>query len=152
MTAPRPAQSTVERSDRLAALLVLLAVSGLVISGYLLIVRLANELPACPISGGCETVQQSEYSAIAGIPVAAIGVVDSIVVLVATAVWWRRGDRRALYVAYGLGLVGTLMVAYLTYLELFVIHAICTWCVAYGLSVVLGWVGAVIALRRSGSA
>ena len=129
----------------------LLAAAGLVIAAYLLSVRLAGELPACPISGGCETVQQSEYSAIAGIPVAGIGVAYSAVLLVATGVWWRLGDRRALYVAYGLGLLATLMVAYLTYLELFVIHAICTWCVAFGLTVVVGWIGAVVALRQSGS-
>lgn len=153
MTAGRPTEPVTagRPTGVLAPALVLLAVAGLVISAYLLSVRLAGELPACPISGGCETVQQSEYSAIAGIPVAGIGVVFSIVLLVATAAWWRLGDRRALYVAYGLGLLGTLMVAYLTYLELFVIHAICTWCVAYGITVVAGWAGAVLALRRSGS-
>ena len=152
MTAERPARPVARpRRGRLAPVLVLLAVAGLVIAAYLLSVRLAGELPACPISGGCETVQQSEYSAIAGIPVAGIGVVYSAVLLVATGVWWRLGDRRALYVAYGLGLLATLMVAYLTYLELFVIHAICTWCVAFGLTVVVGWIGAVVALRQSGS-
>jgi uncharacterized membrane protein len=140
------------RDTRLAVVLLALALIGLVISAYLLSVRLAGELPACPITGGCETVQQSEYSAIAGIPVAAMGLVYSIVLIVATAIWWRLGDRRAIYVAYGLGLIGTLMVAYLTYLELFVIHAICVWCVGYGLTVVIGWVGAIVAVRRAGPA
>jgi uncharacterized membrane protein len=140
------------RVTRLAVVLLALALIGLVISAYLLSVRLAGELPACPITGGCETVQQSEYSAIAGIPVAAMGLVYSIVLIVATAIWWRLGDRRAIYVAYGLGLIGTLMVAYLTYLELFVIHAICVWCVGYGLTVVIGWVGAIVAVRRAGPA
>ncbi len=144
MTVGRPA-------DRLAPVLVLLAFAGLVISGYLLAVRLAGELPACPVSDGCETVQQSEYSMIAGIPVAAIGVGYSLVLLGATIVWWRIRDRRALYVAYGLGLLASIMVGYLTYLELFVIGAICTWCVAYGLSVVIGWILAVLELRRAGS-
>ncbi|HYM84973.1 MAG TPA: vitamin K epoxide reductase family protein [Candidatus Dormibacteraeota bacterium] len=142
MIARRPA-------GRLAPVLVLLAIAGLLIAGYLLAVRLAGELPACPISGGCETVQSSEYSAIAGVPVAGVGVAYSIVLVVATVGWWRLGDRRALYVAYGLGLLGTLMVGYLTYLELFVIRAVCTWCVAYGLTVVLGWLGAIASLRSA---
>lgn len=145
MTGRRPA-------ERVALVLVLLASAGLVIAGYLLAVRLAGELPACPVSGGCETVQQSEYSAIAGVPVAGLGAAYSAVIVVATLAWWRAGDRRALYVAYGLGLLGTLMVGYLTYLELFVIGAICTWCVAYGLTVVVGWALAVVTLRRAGSA
>ncbi len=149
----RPAESSVGRrpADRLALALVALAIAGLVVSGYLLIVRAIGAAPACPISGGCETVQSSEYSEIAGIPVAAIGVAYSIVLIVATGAWWRLRDRRALYVAYGLGLLATLMVAYLSFLELFVIHAICTWCVAYGLTVVVGWLGAVMALRRAGA-
>ncbi len=144
MTTGRPA-------DRLAPVLVLLAAAGLAIAGYLLVVRLAGGAPACPISGGCETVQSSVYSAVLGIPVAAFGVLYSAVVLIATLGWWRAGDRRALYVAYGLGILATLVVGYLSYLELFVIHAICTWCVAYGASVVLGWILAVVVLRRTGS-
>jgi uncharacterized membrane protein len=39
-------------------------------------------------------------------------------------------------------------VAYLTYLELFVIHAVCVWCAAYGLTVVVGWLAVALALRR----
>jgi uncharacterized membrane protein len=62
-------------------------------------------------------------------------------------IWWRRGDRRALLVAYGLGLFGVLFVAYLTYLELFVIHAVCVWCVGYAVTVVVGWLIAGAALR-----
>jgi uncharacterized membrane protein len=139
------------RGSRLALALFVLALIGLVITAYLLAVRLAGELPACPVTGGCETVQQSKYSAIAGIPVAAMGLVYSIVLVVATAVWWRLADRRALYIAYGLGLIGTLMAAYLTYLELFVIHAICIWCVGYAVTVVSGWVGAIVAVRLAGS-
>lgn len=142
---------TIDRpSSRVALLLVLLALIGLAISGYLLVVRLQGELPACPIGGGCETVQQSQYSAVLGIPVAGIGFVYSIVILGATGVWWRIADRRALFVAYGLGLLATIVIGYLSYLELFVIHAICTWCVAYGTTVVLGWLLAVFELRRSG--
>jgi uncharacterized membrane protein len=129
--------------------LALTATVGVAISGYLLAVRLAGELPVCGIAAGCETVQTSEYSELFGIPVAAFGLAFSIIVLVAGLLWWRRGDRRALYVAYGIGILGTLMVGYLTYLELFVIHAICTWCVAYGVTVVLGLILAIVELRRS---
>jgi uncharacterized membrane protein len=63
-------------------------------------------------------------------------------------IWWRRGERRALLAAYGLGLFGILFVSYLTYLELFVIHAVCVWCVVYALTVVAGWLVTAAALRR----
>jgi uncharacterized membrane protein len=84
-----------------------------------------------------------------GIPVALFGVAYSVVALVASIVWWRAGDRRALYLLYGMGLLGLLAVIYLTYLELFVIGAVCVWCVSYSVTVVGGWLVAVVALRGS---
>ena len=54
-----------------------------------------------------------------------------------------------LYLLYGMGLLGLLAVAYLTYLELFVIGAVCVWCVGYAVTVVGGWLTAVVALRST---
>jgi uncharacterized membrane protein len=81
--------------------------------------------------------------------VALFGVGFSVVLAFAAAVWWRGRDRRALYAAYGLGLLGVVAVAYLTYLELFVIEAICIWCVTYAVTIVTGWVVAVAAVRTA---
>ena len=117
-----------------------LAVVGLAIATYLLSVRLLGEAPACGPVHGCETVASSEYATMFGIPVALFGVVFSFVLVAACLAWWRRADRRALYVAYGLGLAGIIAVVYLTYLELFVIEAICVYCVTYALTIVAGWV------------
>jgi uncharacterized membrane protein len=140
------------RGSRLAPAIVVMAALGLAIAGYLLAVRLAGGVPACGPNGGCETVQQSEYAELFGIPVAAYGFACSTVVLVAALAWWRGSDRRALLVAYALGILGSLFVAYLTYLEVFVIRALCTWCVAYGTTVVVGFLLAALALRRAGPA
>jgi uncharacterized membrane protein len=131
--------------------IVVLALVGLGIAGYLLAVHLAGGVPYCGPSGGCEVVQESEYSRVFGIPVAAIGFAFSAVTVVAALAWWRRADRRGLLVAYALGILGSFFVAYLTYLELFVIRAICVWCVGYGITVVAGFVVAAVALRRSGA-
>jgi uncharacterized membrane protein len=122
---------------------------GLVIAAYLTGTKLAGGLPVCGPVKGCEDVALSEYSSIAGIPTAAFGAAFSIVVAALGLAWWRLGDRRALMAAYGLGLFGILFVAYLTYLELFVIHAVCVWCVVYGLTVIGGWAVVAVALRRA---
>ncbi len=135
---------------RLGSVLVALAIVGIGIAGYLAATKLSGEVPICGPLRGCETVNTSRYSEIAGIPVALVGVAYSIVVLLTSLSWWRSGDRRALYVLYGIGLLGLLAVAYLTYLELFVIGAVCVWCVGYAVTVVGGWLAAVLALR-SGS-
>ena len=126
-----------------------IAAVGVAIAAYLTVTKLSGGLPVCGPTHGCEDVALSEYSSIFGIPTAAFGLVFSTVVALLGLGWWRLGDRRALVVAYGLGLFGILFVAYLTYLELFVIHAICVWCVGYGLTVAVGWVVALAAVRTS---
>jgi uncharacterized membrane protein len=125
---------------RFGLALTALALVGLAIATYLLAVRLLGEAPACGPVHGCETVAASEYATMFGIPVALFGVAFSTVLAGACLTWWRRTDRRALYVAYGLGLAGIIAVVYLTYLELFVIKAICIYCVIYALTIVAGWV------------
>ena len=90
-------------------------------------------------SRAARTSPRVQYATIFGIPVALFGVGYSVVLAAASFAWWRRAERRALYAAYGLGLAGILAVAYLTYLELFVIDAICIWCVAYGTTIIAGW-------------
>jgi uncharacterized membrane protein len=127
-----------------------LAAVGLAVSIYLASVKLAGALPVCGPLKGCEDVALSPYSEIMGIPVALFGAGFSALVLILALVWWRAGDRRALLASYGLGLFGILFVTYLTYLELFVIHAVCVWCVAYALTVVVGWIVAASAVRGSG--
>ena len=127
-----------------------LAAIGLAVSIYLASVKLAGALPVCGPLKGCEDVALSPYSEILGIPVALFGAGFSALVLILALAWWRAGDRRALLASYGLGLFGILFVAYLTYLELFVIHAVCVWCVAYALTVVVGWIVAAFAVRGSG--
>jgi uncharacterized membrane protein len=127
-----------------------LAAVGLAIAVYLTVTRLSGGLPVCGPVTGCEDVAQSEYSAMAGIPTAALGALFSALLVVISLVWTRSGDRRAISAAYALGLFGVVFVGYLTYLELFVIHAVCAWCAMYGLTVVIGWLVAARSLRRSG--
>jgi uncharacterized membrane protein len=122
--------------------------AGVVIAGYLTAVRFAGSLPACGPVHGCETVALSTYSEIAGLPVALLGLLFSSLILVLELMWWRRNARQALLAAYSLGLFGVVFVAYLTWLELFVIDAICVWCVAYAVTVVGGWLVAALSVRR----
>ncbi len=132
---------------RLGALLTILALAAVCITAYLSFVKLTGGAPACAVVSGCETVNDSQYSTFAGIPVAIFGLAASLAILAGAITWWRRADRRGLYLVYGLGLVSLPILAWLTYLELFVIHAICIWCVTYALVVVTGWIGAAVVLR-----
>ena len=107
---------------------------GLAIAGYLSSVELRGELPNCGPLRGCEEVALSEYSRIGGVPVAVFGVALSLVLLTLATAWWRTSDRRLLAAHYGLSLLGVIFELYFTYLELFVIGAVCIWCASYGIS------------------
>ena len=142
--------SATRDGGRFGAAMTVLALVGLAIAAYLLTARLLGEPPACGPVKGCETVAASEYATMFGVPVALFGVGFSAILVTACVTWWRRADRRALYASYGLGLAGIIAVAYLTYLEVFVIGAICVWCVGYAVTVVAGWLlTAAAALQAS---
>lgn len=103
---------------------------GLGVSLYLTYSYTRGATIACP-DGGCSAVQSSPYAWIAGLPIPALGTVLYLVLIGAIILALRRTQRLAelLLAIFGLSLAGVLFSAYLTYLELFVIHAICTWCV-----------------------
>ncbi len=104
-----------------------LALAGIGVATYIAIAESGGGAPACLAGGsGCETVADSVYSDLAGINVAVIGIVGYVALLGAAIA---RGDA-ARFGGLMLALVGFGFSAYLTYLELFVIDAICQWCVA----------------------
>jgi uncharacterized membrane protein len=123
--------------------------AGAGIAGYLTAVRLLGTSAVCGPSHGCDIVAASRYSELMGIPVAVFGLAASLLLVVLALAWWLRAERRALLAAYLLLLASTAFVAYLTFLELFVIEAICIWCVAYAVTIVVGLVIAGLALLRS---
>lgn len=102
-----------------------LAVLGAAISAYLLYVRQTGGVLACS-TGGCETVQSSSYAEVLGVPVAALGLVGFLGLLVAAIL---RGELARLAQAT-LALTALLFGAYLLYVQLAVIDAICEWCLA----------------------
>jgi uncharacterized membrane protein len=123
---------------------------AVIASAYLTLVDLAGGIPVCGPVKGCETVTTSAYSHVLGVPIALPGTLFAVAILVAAVAWWRLRDRRALYAAYGLGMLGVLVVACLTLVEILVIHAVCAWCATFALSILLGWIASVIALRLTG--
>ena len=121
-----------ERTLRIAA--ALLAIAGIGVATYIAIAESGGGAPKCLAGGhGCEAVAQSRYSHLAGINVAVIGIAGYVALLAAALL---PGDP-ARFAGFAFALVGFGFSAYLTYLELFVIDAICQWCVASALLMAL---------------
>lgn len=102
------------------------------ICSYLTYVHLRGIAPVC-VDGGCAVVQASKYAKVGEIPVSALGLGFGLSVLLAAVLrppGWND-------LAAGLCVAGVLFSAYLTYLELAVIKAICWWCVSHAIVVVI---------------
>jgi uncharacterized membrane protein len=109
---------------RLAALLALLE---LIVAAYLEIERVRGRSVACPIGGGgCETVQHSQYSKLAGVPLPLLGLAGAAALFATTLI----DDARARTLAFTLAAAGALFSLYLAGLQAFEIHAYCAWCLA----------------------
>jgi len=121
-----------ERGYRgLPIVLAALSIVGLGISVYLASSHYGKKPIECGGLGECDYVNSSEYASVAGVPVSVLGVA-LYAALTLSAVLWSRAptDERRLALYWGLALSGAGYAAYLTYLELAVLHAICVWCVA----------------------
>jgi uncharacterized membrane protein len=136
------------RSIHPGIVLATLDLIGLAIAGYLSVVELRGDLPYCGPLKGCEQVALSEYARVGGIPVAVFGVVLSISLFLLAIAWMRSGRIELLAAHYGLSLLGVVFEVYFTYLELFVIGAVCVWCASYGLSLVARFAVALLVWRR----
>ena len=105
---------------------IILALIGLGVAGYLTYVHYEEIRPVCGLGGDCVKVQASEWSKLAGIPVALLGLIGYAVIFVSLFV----PGEEALIAGALTSLIGFGFSAYLTYRELFTIDAICQWCVA----------------------
>jgi uncharacterized membrane protein len=129
----------------------LLSLTGLFISAYLYLYKIGRIGTLACGTGGCETVQHSSWSRFAGIEVSLIGLVGYAGILAVSLAALRPGMAFQRWPATLLAVltgIGVAFAAYLTYLEFFVIHAICRWCVGSAAIIVAILLVALLDLRR----
>ena len=112
-------------SRALRVVLIALAAIGLGVAIYLTYVHYSGKPPVCTAGGSCLKVQTSVYSKLAGVPVALMGLIGYLAILASLLAPENETSRFATLI-FTLGGFG--FSAYLTYRELFSIHAICEWC------------------------
>ncbi len=119
----------------------IVALAGIGVAGYLTYVEVTAVEAICGPVGDCNAVQNSSYARIFGIlPVGIMGLVGYVAVLIAWEIQKIRQDKWASYAQLamlGMALFGTLYSIYLTYVELWVIHAVCMWCVSSAVLITL---------------
>jgi uncharacterized membrane protein len=135
--APAPAPAA-RPMQNLRLYLAVLAGLGLAVSIYLTLVHYAD-VPLVCLEGtsGCEEVNRSIYSQVLGVPVALLGGLSYLAMLAAL---WAESQQiikpeEGALALFGLSLAGVLYSLYLTYVELFVLGAVCSWCVVSAVAI-----------------
>jgi uncharacterized membrane protein len=130
---------------RLRIAILVLALIGAGVAGYLTYVHYEGLKVLCLSSGGCETVQASRYAKLDGVPVAVLGLLGYIGILGSLLI---RGETGRV-AGFAIALIGFGFSMYLTYRELFTIKAICQWCVSSAvIMTILAMLTAIRALRE----
>jgi len=150
----QPTSETRPPRDLLRTVSLALAIIGLAISGYLSYTKLV-EVPVVCVTGSdtinCEVVQNSAYSHIAGIPVAWLGFATYLVMFGLLLLEGRIEflKQNGTLVFFGITLFAWLYSMYLVYLQLFVLNALCPWCLAHELVMTVLFIVTCLRLRKS---
>src|SRR2546425_1324740 len=148
---PDETDETTEVMRRRQAIVVL-ALVGLLVATYLWLYKIGVIGVLQCGTGSCEAVQPSRYAVVFGVPVAFVGVAGYAVLFAIGLVDLQpafAANRRVTVLLAALATAGFAFTLYLTYLELFVLHAICRWCVVSAAIMTAIWVVAVTCLRRT---
>lgn len=110
--------------------IIALAVIGVAVSSYLLTVHWGWWQAVCLGVGDCESVNLSRFSELLGVPVALLGALAYLAIITASLLIARiHFVDNARIGLFFIAAIGVAFSAYLTYIELFVLHAVCPWCV-----------------------
>lgn len=114
-----------------------LAAIGFIDSVYLTWIKLADQTASCGSIGDCESVNNSRYAEVAGIPIALFGAAAYLLIILLLVLDRRGGaaSEPARLAIFGVTLAGTIYSIYLTYLELFVLKAVCPFCVVSAIAI-----------------
>jgi uncharacterized membrane protein len=126
------------------------ATLGLLVSIYMTVYKLTNNNAMCLGNGGCSYVNASRYAAVYGFPVAGIGMLGYLALMVVMLLESRSRffEENGPILEFGMSLIGVLYSVFLTYLELYVIRHICPFCVTSAVAITLVFVVSTIRMIR----
>lgn len=117
-----------------AILVLVVALLGFADATYLTVEHFMNVIPPCSVTSGCETVLTSSYSVVFGIPVSLLGSIFYLLVLVGTAIYLESRDTRFFKWSLLVTVFGFFASLVFIYLQVFVIHSYCIYCLGSALT------------------
>ena len=129
---------------------VALVVLGLLVSIYMTVFKVYKIEKMCIGSSGCNIVNASKYSEVNGIPVAVFGVLGYAAIL-ATLFFENRNNffkQNGTLMVFGMALTGFIFTAWLIYVEVAIIKALCPFCITSQVAMTIIFIIAVTRLIR----
>jgi len=124
------------KENKLIIILFIFAIIGFIDATYLSVLHFLNKIPPCSI-GSCELVTSSQYAVVFGIPVALMGSLYYFALLFTMMVYLQSKKKATLKLFAYITSVGVLFTSYLVYLMIFVIKAVCIYCVFSAISTLI---------------
>lgn len=141
---------TPKRQALFAGIFLTVGFVGLTDSGYLAFEHFRGVVPPCTILQGCEKVTTSVYSTIGPVPVALVGAFYYFIFVIGALLFLDKRNAKLLFLLSLFSVVGFLSSAYFVYLQIFVIKALCLYCmVSAGTSTALFATGMTYLLQAS---
>ncbi len=127
--------------------ILLLALIGLGDAIFLIVKHYLGAID-CAIWSGCQEVLISSYSTLFGVPVALFGVAYYLFILFSALAYWQTNKNLFANILTFVPSFGFLFSLYLIYLQVFIIHSICVYCMLSALSSTLLFILSLIIFRQ----
>jgi uncharacterized membrane protein len=136
-----------------APLILFLAILGVADTAYLTYSHFNDAPVFCTTGSECEFVLTSEYSEFLGIPVALFGFLYYLIILILVSIFLHKEDKKFIAIISKISPLGLIASAWFVYAQLFVLYAICTYCmVSAGISTAIFIIGMIyLYLSRNSS-
>ncbi|MBI2063111.1 MAG: vitamin K epoxide reductase family protein [Candidatus Yanofskybacteria bacterium] len=108
---------------------IIFSLVGFLDAAYLTIQHYNNGILPCYVFTGCDKVISSSYAVIAGVPISLLGAIYYLVILVIAILYLDTRNKKVLRILVHLPIAGFLATLWLLFLQLFIIKAICFYCV-----------------------
>ena len=126
-------------------------VLGLAVSIYMTILKFGGGERMCIGNSGCQTVSESSYAVVMGIPVAVFGIIGYLALLIMLVLEIRGGQcfkMNATLLTFGMAVLGFIFTLYLVYLEIFEIKALCPFCLTSQITMTILFILSVVRLIK----
>lgn len=134
--------------QKTAKILIILSFLGIIDAGYITMKFFTGGEVICPLTGGCSDVLTSPYSKIFGYPVSLYGLIFYLIIFILSFLYLGKEREIIWKIISGVSVFGFLFTLWFVYLQLFVIKAICFYCMVSAILATLIFLSIILAYFR----